>query len=77
MLCNYIENGKNKCSEYLSSEGWFIKEILEDSVHGDLERRNIEIVENDKKQNLRHIKYSGWPDKNVPDNPQVLWPIIK
>ena len=77
MLCNYVENGKNRCSQYLGQEGWTIKETLEMQNGKDIELKNIEVDLDNTVTSFEHIKYVGWPDKNVPDNPEDIWPIIE
>ena len=60
----------------MEQPGWTIKGCLDEVENEDIELKDIEICLNEQRTNIRHIKYGGWPDKNVPDNPEDLWPVI-
>ena len=77
MLCNEIENGKQKCSSY-----WNIKmpknfkalNINTIEKNDFFEQKKIEIL-NIKKNNKKifsHIQYKQWPDHNIPNLHNVL-----
>ncbi|KAL3994738.1 Protein-tyrosine phosphatase family protein [Acanthocheilonema viteae] len=79
-LCQNKENDREQCSEYFPNEsiGWkeygAVRVRITEPTSGivtlkKVTRTKIEASYSDKKQEVMHIAYAGWPDHSVPDSP--------
>ncbi|CAD5220356.1 unnamed protein product [Bursaphelenchus okinawaensis] len=78
-LCQNIEDGKEKCSEYMADgkSDWVtygcvqVKQIdSQKNVAGTkkVNRTKVEVKFEDKTHSVTHLLYSGWPDHGVPES---------
>ncbi len=66
MLCNEIEGGRKKCSEYWKSKNSIFKIEYKEEKKKDLIIRNITISKDKISKNVTQIQYKGWPDHGIP-----------
>ncbi|MCP9261792.1 hypothetical protein DINM_005117 [Dirofilaria immitis] len=81
-LCQWIEEGKTQCSEYFPQSDWEYKDygairvkiIEKTSPIAQLRkvyRTKIQAVYKDKKHEVLHLLYGGWPDHFVAESTPV------
>uniref|UniRef100_A0A0R3RFR3 Protein-tyrosine phosphatase n=1 Tax=Elaeophora elaphi TaxID=1147741 RepID=A0A0R3RFR3_9BILA len=81
-LCQWTEEGKTQCTEYFPSGDWESKnygaicvKIVEKTTPmtqlRKVYRTKLEAVYKDKKHEVLHLLYGGWPDHFVPDSTSV------
>ena len=66
MLCNEIEGGRKKCSEYWKNKNSIFKIEYKEEKKKDLIIRNITISKDKISKNVTQIQYKGWPDHGIP-----------
>ena len=66
MLCNEIEGGKKKCTEYWKSKNSIFKIEYKEEKKKDLIIRNITLSKDKIIKNVTQIQYKGWPDHGIP-----------
>jgi protein tyrosine phosphatase len=73
MLCNLIEDGKKKCSDYWSvkeTQNYFLELLpTQNQQDKNIEERKIKLKSkaNSSEKIITQIHYKGWPDHGVPD----------
>ena len=66
MLCNEIEGGRKKCSEYWKSKNSIFKIEYKEEKKKDLIIRDITITKDKISKKVTQIQYKGWPDHGIP-----------
>ena len=66
MLCNQIEGGREKCTEYWKGNMLYNIKYTEEKKEN-LIKRNITISNNKLKKEIIQFQYIGWPDHGIPN----------
>ena len=71
MLCNLIEDGRLKCTEYWNKKNQmksYVIENVKEEIKNQYIIRDIAFInEKKEKKNVKQIHFTGWPDYGVPN----------
>lgn len=84
MITKLVERNKNKCELYFPEELAVPVEfnnitvtVIHINYFQDYERRQLKVVHKGETRFVHHYWYKGWPDHNLPKNPNSLLDLIK
>ncbi|KAI1725089.1 protein-tyrosine phosphatase domain-containing protein [Ditylenchus destructor] len=89
MLCDYMENGKKKCIQYLprtnttvqipSTTGRMTLRVIDAIKHsaGSLIETHIVLAVDGKEMKIKHWQWTGWGDFKVPSEFQTVFRLLR